>query len=270
MRYGASGDLTQREYWDDLWSNLRGGTVYADLRWVRRNCVYASLDHLFRSFLPVDPSKTFIELGSGPGRWLIYFYKTFGYQVYGCDWSAPSCELARTNLIQAGVPGTILQSNFFQLRGQYDLVFSAGVIEHFEEPKAVLMNFVRLVRPGGILITSVPNLRGLNRLYWQLLKPETLRTHRVIKLTDLRQWHREMGLQELVGTCYGSIYPSRVPLDAFKGVPWLQRHVWTPVYAVASGGINRICLFLQWFGLRFDHPLISPHLLVSAKKPAEA
>ena len=112
------GELTQQTYWDQHWSRLKAGSHHTDLDWIRRTYLYASLDRLLRSVLPVDPTKTFVELGSGPGRWLIYFHRVFGYQVSGCDYSPASCVVARENLARAGVPGTICQADFFEFEGR--------------------------------------------------------------------------------------------------------------------------------------------------------
>ncbi len=118
-----------------------------------------------RSVLTADSSRSFLEVGSGPARWMIYFHKTFGYRVSGCDTSPRSCEWARENLAAAGVVATIHQADFFRLEGSYDIVFSGGVVEHFEDPSIPLAAFERLLAPGGILITDVPNLTGLNGWY---------------------------------------------------------------------------------------------------------
>jgi hypothetical protein len=37
---------------------------------------------------------------------------------------------------------------------------------------------------------------------------------------------------------------------------------------VALRTINRLCLVLHRFGIRIDHPLVSPHLLVISRKPS--
>lgn len=266
---GTPGELTGTEYWDHHWRRLAATNGYSTFEWMRRSYPYRSLDRLLRSVLPVDPQATFIELGSGPARWMIYFHRTFGYRVYGCDDSPVSCILARENLAKAGVDGQIDQADFFKIAGSYDVVFSAGVIEHFDDPTVPLAAFARLVRPGGILITDVPNLGGLNGLYRRWLKPETFQTHRLIRLAALRRWHRHLGLSELLATCYGSFCLTRVPADAFAHRPRIQRFVWAPAYRAASGGLNRAHLALHRLGVRVDHPLISPHLLVVARAPRE-
>jgi 2-polyprenyl-6-hydroxyphenyl methylase/3-demethylubiquinone-9 3-methyltransferase len=262
------GQLTEVEYWDRHWSGPRRDERYATLGWVQQSYQYVALDRLLKSVLPRDPSLSFMELGSGPARWMIYFAKTFGYRVTGCDTSALSCDLARRNLAAAGVSGTIEQQDFFTLQGTYDVVFSGGVVEHFEDPSVPVAAFARLVRPGGFLVTDVPNLTGLNGFYRRALKPETFETHRPIGLRELRHWHRELGLREVLATAYGSLSLGRVPADALRGWPRLQRLVWRPTYRLASGGLNRACLLLHRLHVRVDHPLISPHLIVVARKEA--
>lgn len=257
--------LTQTAYWDRHWAESAAAEDYGTLHWVRRSYPYRALDRLLRSVLPADPALTLIELGSGPARWMIYFHKTFGYRVFGCDDSLVSCELARANLARAGVAGTVIHADFFTLQGEWDVVFSAGVIEHFDDPTVPLRAFARLVRQGGYLVTDVPNLWGLNGLYRRLLKPETFATHRVIRISELRRWHQDLGLIERLATTYGSLCLTRVPADAWSRWPRLQRAVWRPAYRLAAGGLNRGCLGLHRLGVRLDHPLISPHLLVVAQ-----
>jgi 2-polyprenyl-6-hydroxyphenyl methylase/3-demethylubiquinone-9 3-methyltransferase len=264
------GELTKQAYWDDQWRRLDVGNHYASLGWIRRSYHYAALDRRLRSVLPVDPTKTFVEIGSGPGRFLIYFHRVFGYQVSGCDYSPASCTLARENLARAGVPGTIHQADLFEFQGQYDVVYSGGVIEHFDSPGTVLEVFARLLRPGGYLVTTVPNLKGLNGLYRRLLKPETFETHRIITLGELRGWHERLGLRAVLATGFGSLCLNRVPSDPFPRAPRLQRFVWAPVYRASWAASNKLCFLLDRTGLQVDGPPISPHLLVVAQRPEEA
>jgi 2-polyprenyl-6-hydroxyphenyl methylase/3-demethylubiquinone-9 3-methyltransferase len=263
------GELTKPAYWDDQWRRLEVGNHYAALGWMQRSYHYSALDRLLRSVLPVDPTKSFVEIGSGPGRFLIYFNRVFGYQVSGCDYSPASCTLARENLARAGVAGTIHQADLFEFQGQYDVVYSGGVIEHFESPGPVVETLARLVKPGGYLVTTVPNLKGLNGLYRRVLKPDTFETHRTITLEELRSWHRCLGLREVLATAFGSLCLNRVPSEPFPGLPRLQRLVWAPAYRATWAASNRLCFLLHRVGLRVEGQSISPHLLVIAQRPAE-
>lgn len=265
---GRRQELTTTAYWDREWRRVAPSNTYAALRWVERNYVYRSFDGLLTRVLPADSARTFIEMGSGPARWMIYFHRRFGYRVSGCDYSAVSCELARGNLAAAGIPGDVIEADFMTLPGRYDVVFSGGVVEHFDRPDEVLAAFARLVVPGGYLITDVPNLGGLNGLYHQLLKAATFDTHRLVTLSDLRRLHAALGLRERLAAAYGSFALTRLPAEAFAGFPRLQRTVWQPLHLVASRAVNRLCLGLHRAGVRLDHPAISPHLVVVSQKPA--
>ncbi len=267
MTIADQKELTSAEYWNNEWRRLAPSRCYASLDWVHRNYLYRAFDRLLSGLLPVDPDRTFIEMGSGPARWMIYFHRRFGYRVVGCDYSEVSCDLARRNLAAAGIVGEVMQADFMTIEGQYDVVFSGGVVEHFDRPQDVLAAFARLVAPGGILITDVPNLGGLNGLYRRLLKPETFETHRLVTLADLRRIHAGLGLQEMLATPYGSFTLGRLPTDAFRRFPRFQRTVWRPFHLVASRGVNRACLLMQGAGVRLDHRLISPHLVVISRKP---
>lgn len=261
-------ELTTTAYWDEEWRRLPPSRAYADLQWVERNYLYRSFDALLARVLPVDPGRRFIEMGAGPGRWMIYFHRRFGYRVAGCDYSPVSCELARHNLAAAGIAGEVIEADFMALQGQYDVVFSGGVVEHFDRPEEVVAAFARLVVPGGYLVTDVPNLGGLSGLYHRLLKPATFETHRLVTLADLRRLHGALGLREGLAAAYGSFAPSRLPADAFARFPRFQRTVWEPLHLVASRSVNRLCLGLHRAGLRIDHPLLSPHLVIVSQKPA--
>jgi SAM-dependent methyltransferase len=266
------GALLESGYWDRHWARGATAARYTDLRWVRGNYSYTVLDSLLQRLLPRDSNRSFIELGSGPGRWLVYFQRTFGYRVAGCDDSPEGCEIARAALAAAGVDGTIIQGDFFKLSGTYDVVFSAGVIEHFEDPSVPVAAFAKLVRPGGFLVTSVPNLGGVNGFYHRVLKPETFKTHTPITLADLRRWHTAVGLDERLATSYGSFSLLRMPGNAFAHRPRVQRYAWGPAYRVAAGLTSRACFMLHRRGKRIDHPMLSPNLVVVAqdRRPYQA
>lgn len=266
MTVARTKHLTSASYWNREWSRLSPARDYRSLTWVERNYVYRAFDGICRSVLPTDPGLSFLELGSGPARWMIYFHARFGYRVFGCDYSDVSCQLARQNLAAAGVPGQVWEADFFAFEGQFDVVFSGGVVEHFDNPRDVLARFAGLVKPGGYLVTDVPNLGGINGVYQRALKPETFDTHRLVRLADLRAHHAALGLQELAATPYGSFSLTRLP-GTIRGHAVPSR-LWHPLWVAALRTVNRTCLGLGRFGVHLDHELYSPHLLVISRKPS--
>jgi 2-polyprenyl-6-hydroxyphenyl methylase/3-demethylubiquinone-9 3-methyltransferase len=256
----AQGRLTEERYWDNVW--LRKETTgWGDLGWIERSYGHVVLDRMLRARLPQGPRR-FLEVGCGTGRWLIYFQKRFGYAVTGCDYSEVSCEMARRNLAGAGVEGSVVQGDLFALTGAYDVVFSTGLIEHFDEPGKVLAKFRSLLRPGGTLISLVPNLRGLSGLYHRWWKPETFNTHRPITLAELRGWYRELGLRQIDAGALGSVIPLRFPRDKIRREhPLLYRFLWTGFLQPVTWSTNRACLGAYRLAqLRPESERFSPNL----------
>jgi 2-polyprenyl-3-methyl-5-hydroxy-6-metoxy-1,4-benzoquinol methylase len=53
---------------------------------------------------------------------------------------------------------TLLEGDLFRVPTErsFDIVWSQGLIEHFEDPAAVVCRHVECCRPGGIVLISVP------------------------------------------------------------------------------------------------------------------
>jgi SAM-dependent methyltransferase len=62
-------------------------------------------------------------------------------------------------------------------RESFDVVVSRGFIEHFEDPARVVDRHLELLKPGGLLIITIPNLRGVNHALTHLFHRELLPMH---------------------------------------------------------------------------------------------
>lgn len=258
----SAGELTSQTYWEDSWKR-KESAAWADLGWVRRQYHWLAWDHILRARLKSEKGRRFLEVGCGGGKWLIYFCKTFGYSVTGCDYSESGCEMARRNLEAAGIEGTILQEDFSTLKGKFDVIYSHGLIEHFNDSKSVLEKFASLLNPShGTLISLVPNLTGLSGFYHRLLKRETFETHRVINLEELRSWYEVIGLKKIEVGAFGSFVPSRFPRDKLrKNHPYFYRYFWGVFLRPLTWAANQLCIRLfNRFGVRIESPRFSPYL----------
>ncbi len=75
-----------------------------------------------------------LDIGSGPG-WSGFYLSTLGYDVTGVDNEPSLVELARARAEQLSVRCRFEVGDAFDLSayyGSYDLVFSNGVLEHFD------------------------------------------------------------------------------------------------------------------------------------------
>jgi 2-polyprenyl-6-hydroxyphenyl methylase/3-demethylubiquinone-9 3-methyltransferase len=268
MSDSLPGSLTRQGYWDDVWARKR--TLAPDIRWVQSTYFGLALDRELATHLRHGPGARFLEVGCGGGKWLTYFHRRFDYAVFGCDYSEGGCALARDALAAAGVPGTIIHSDLFDLDEQYDVVFSAGLIEHFEDPARVLGKFASILRPGGHIVTLVPNLSGLSGFYHRWLKPETFDTHRVVTLAQMRQWGAEVGVRTVASGALGSLVPQRFPREKMRRQhPRLYPLLWRAVLGPATWltGRGAFAAYTR-LGVKIESQAFSPYLYAIAEKPA--
>ena len=167
--------LTDEAFWAQFWAPVR-----IPARVNRLASFDRCMSRVFRRFLADGEGKTLIEIGAAPGRWLVYFREKMGYAVDGIEYIPSSCRKTEENLAACGTDGRIFQQDFFQNdlpRHSYDVVLSLGFIEHFTDPGPAVEGHVALLKPGGLLVMGVPNLRGLHGAVERLTDRETLAAH---------------------------------------------------------------------------------------------
>jgi len=100
-----------------------------------------------------------LDLGCGTGE-LARALTTAGFRVAGCDISPQMLRHARD---RGGCAGWVrLDPDWHRLpfaSASFDVVVAASVLEYTAEPAAVLRECARVLRPGGIALYTVPNLR---------------------------------------------------------------------------------------------------------------
>ncbi|MFQ5428676.1 MAG: class I SAM-dependent methyltransferase [Phycisphaerae bacterium] len=145
----------------------------------------------FRSHLPVRSDWRAIEIGSAPGRNLVRLHRWFNYEPFGVEYSPTGAEQTREALRRSGFDAAhVIEADFFspdfqqRHRGRFDLVLSRGFIEHFDDPASVVAAHVALLRRGGILVCTVPNLLSAAYPFLALFGRDLLRAHnrRIMRL----------------------------------------------------------------------------------------
>jgi SAM-dependent methyltransferase len=143
--------------------------------------------------------KQILEIGCGNSVFLPYFSKQFGFEVSGIDYSELGCDTARRALERECVRGKIYLADFFDppdfLLGHFDVAISIGVVEHFEDTATCIQACSSFVRPGGILITLIPNLAGLIGSLQKLLARSIYDVHVPLTHRDLVSAHGKAGIK---------------------------------------------------------------------------
>lgn len=123
-----------------------------------------------------------IEIGCAPGKVLSWIAFRTQAKVSGIEYSKVGFENTIELLGHLKIDADIRCEDVFETSfptESFDVVYSAGLIEHFEDPRPIVEAHFRLCRPGGKVVISIPNFSGI---YGSLLKrfdPEAYSIHNV-------------------------------------------------------------------------------------------
>ncbi len=131
-----------------------------------------------------QPGESVLEIGCAPGRVLKSFATRFGCIPHGVEFSKPGFDLTCENFQRWGYPAeNVIHADLFDstfqasVAGKFDIVISGGFIEHFTDCRSVIAAHLAPLRPGGALIVTIPNYRGLNYWLGQRTLPDLLPLH---------------------------------------------------------------------------------------------
>jgi len=163
-----SNGFTDREFWKSYWEKYEFEKVPSKVP--------------FQKFLSKLRNKdSFIEIGGFPGIFSAYFYSKGYKKVSLLDFYIDEAIVRKCEKINSLPENTIhcIEADFFtySTKDQYDLVFSFGFIEHFQDTKDVLQRHVSMLANQGRLLIILPNFKGLNGLVQYLFDKENLKAH---------------------------------------------------------------------------------------------
>ncbi len=126
--------------------------------------------------------KKLLEIGSGFGTNLAAWIKHFGVDGYGLEADGEgfgnSFAASRRLLSDNGIDPSRIIAGFGENLPfedeSFDIVYSANVLEHTQGPQRVLMEAVRVLKPGGILHFEMPNYLSYFEGHYMILQPPIL------------------------------------------------------------------------------------------------
>lgn len=225
-------------------------------RYTRKDDPYSSHGRIPELVRRLSPVGRVLDVGCYEGlaaRDLVQY----GFQIVGVDRDAAALERVAAYYQQTILAD--LEKELPAVEGQFDVIVFADILEHLARPETVFRHFTGLLRPGGLVVISVPNVAHwymrLSLLCGRFDYRESGildRTHlRFFTLRTVRRFLEEAGFH----------------IDAVEGTPTPLPLVWAPT---APG---RPLFFIHAFGAvlsRLWKSLFAYQLIVAARRRDES
>jgi SAM-dependent methyltransferase len=271
------GHLSDKDYWSDKY-------VVPESAFPRPVDVSdRSLKNYFRRYqhreikerlrqLGLGPGSRLIEVGCGGSVWLPYFAREHGFEVSGLDYSEQGCAAAEHVLNREGVKAEVICGDMFDpptgLAGTFDMVISYGVVEHFTDTAAAVRACASFVRPGGTVMTVIPNLAGLSGVGLKYFNRPVYDIHVPMTAGQLAEAHERAGLEVISCDYLTPMWFSDwnvPPEDRRKGRRLLRNLLWYSSAAFSAG----VWVLDDLTGNRIPGSrLFSPWSICWARRPA--
>lgn len=276
----SQGNLSERGHWDQVHDRVwetppRGffgkialsifGSSFFD-RYFER----IFWDGVFRQTVRKTAGATLLEIGSAPGVSLVRLSRKFGFEPWGIEYSPVGVEANRATFRREGydesqiIAGDIFDDSLIATHeNKFDIVYSAGLIEHFDDPRALIERHVRLAAPGGYVVITVPNLHGVNAFLLKVLNPALLDIHNLelMKLDNFRRAFEGCGAELKFAGLLGFFDSDVIFAPVTRVGRWIAP-VLVRFNLLANAGAQVVLR-----GRRLESQSTSPHVVAILQKP---
>jgi 2-polyprenyl-3-methyl-5-hydroxy-6-metoxy-1,4-benzoquinol methylase len=264
-------DKAGEKYWTKVWSetelapriNVHGKSINE----YPYRVMHQFYLQLFKDYK--TEGKQLVEIGCGNSAFMTYFKDEFGFKISGIDYSELGCAQSRQILKRDGVEGEVLLADAFnppaELKGKYDVVCSFGVAEHFTDTAKALEAFAVFLKPGGILITSVPNLAGATGFLQKHMNRPVYDIHVPMDKPYLEEANKKAGLKLLLSRYFVSVSFAVTLEGKDQKIPfYLPKKILLKSIRYFS---KTIWMLEEIFGALPERKLFSAGIITASQKP---
>lgn len=112
--------------------------------------------------------KKILDIGVGTGVFYSVFPDKEKYDLYGIDIVSDFLPVLESRNIHSEI-ADINKDTMSYLNGTFDLVICSSLLEHSLNPKHVITELMRVLKPGGFLVLETPNAMSV-RARWNYLR----------------------------------------------------------------------------------------------------
>jgi SAM-dependent methyltransferase len=239
-----SNNLTDKKFWEKYWQNYQYTKI--------PNQVF------FEKYIPEVPTATkAIEIGGFPGTMSIFFHKKYGFDVSLLDFYIDLSIVNNLEQHNGLAPNTIhcIEHDFFSYQSdlKYDLVYSIGFIEHFEDTGDVIKRHIELLSENGELLIVLPNLLGINGFIQKRFDRHNFDAHNLksMNLDFLRETMSQLPVTDVNIDYVG------------KPMVWLEPDV-SRNGKVKRMAVKTLSYLIKLFPIKCR--FLSPYIIIRAKK----
>jgi 2-polyprenyl-3-methyl-5-hydroxy-6-metoxy-1,4-benzoquinol methylase len=166
-------------------------------------------------------SRTFLDIGCATGM-LIESMKQEGWQVRGVDVCRESAEYGREHRGVDIFPGTLEEAHFPD--ASFSAIHFSHLIEHVPDPRGFLAEVRRVLKPGGFVIITTPNVDGFQARLFKQAWRSAIADHLVLfSARTLSRLIHESGFDVQQTVTWGGLAIGTAPAFVKKPTDWLAK-----------------------------------------------
>jgi 2-polyprenyl-6-hydroxyphenyl methylase/3-demethylubiquinone-9 3-methyltransferase len=181
----------------------------------------AAADSLKRFLGDIDPTvASFLDIGCGSGLFSAAAHRLGFGRVVSFDYDAQSVEATNALRSRAApadrwmvTQGSVLDDDLMRGLGQFDVVYSWGVLHHTGDMWAALDRALASVAPGGCAFVALYNDQGWISSYWKLVKLAYVRSPTLVRALIVAIFYLYFG----IGLFIADLIRFRNPLSRHVG-----------------------------------------------------
>lgn len=157
-----------------------------------------------------DGNKRILDIGCATGLFLSYM-KNIGWETFGVEICHSAAEYGNRERDVNIFTGTLDKADY--PADFFDVIHLSHVIEHINEPDSFISEIYRILKPGGVIYCTTPNVDGLQARIFKKKWRSAIADHMILySVKTLKSILRKNGLsvkkhKTWGGLCAGSGYP---------------------------------------------------------------